>query len=196
MNLKIIFNPFEKFNAKLLLFVGITFLVINIYASYLFGFLQNSIFHYGFVGKNSTFPDSVKISILSYLAGIVGLFVLGKIFNRKTRMIDITNAVLISQIPLAFSILIGGILFIKNILSPIEKLATENKIQELQNIPKMDIFIICCYTFVVIWCLIYGIILIYNGFRTATNIKKWQQIAIFIIVTYLLMVTTQLIIKL
>lgn len=190
MNWKTIFNPFEKFNEKHLLVVGIVFLIINICIAYFLGFQQDSIFHYGFADEKATIPQIIGRNVLSYLIGIVVLLILGKIYNSKTRFIDILNTVLISQIPGIFILLMSEIPLIKNILSIVQELAENNP----QNIPMTDLLIICIYAFLTLGISIYGFILIYNGFKTTTNIKKWQQITLFVLVLIFTTVGSQFLI--
>ena len=115
---------------------------------------------------------------LSIMIAFTVLFILGKIYNRKTRSIDLLNAVLISQ---ALNFIIIFLTEIINI-EEIAKRAKENMSLDFSQYFLLFLFLILSLPFTV-----YGFILIYNGFRTATNIKSWQKIVLFIFVLIVIM---------
>lgn len=172
---KTIFNPFSKFGEVQLLSVGLIFMLISFTVCYYFGLQMDSIFHFGYINKNHTILEIIWITLHSYIIGILALLVLGKIYNRKTRSIDIINTVLISQIPGLIIVLIGEIPFIENALASTEMIANGKNMQ----MPMLTIIIISIYIFINLLVAAYGMTLLYNGFRTATNIKNWQQIVLF-----------------
>lgn len=122
-----------------------------------------------------TLSDFAITTVLMTLA----LFILGKIINRKTRLIDILNTVLIARISLDISVLfdINGylsdfsLLLIDNIANP-DTLFKSN--------PLGFIYLIVV-SFVSILCLIIFGYYIYQGFKTATHLKKVSMIIVFIL---------------
>ncbi|KQT26209.1 hypothetical protein ASG22_05935 [Chryseobacterium sp. Leaf405] len=186
MNWKTIFNPFLKFDEKILLAVGIIVFAINIFGCYYSESVNDSIFHYSPLGKNQDIWDIVKTNGLSYISAIVILFILGKILNGKTRPIDIINTVLVSQIPLVIMLPVNGLPFYKAASSSI----TENMAHP-ENIPIQNMAIVSIWGFITLIFLIYSIVLYYNGFKTATNIKKWQHIVLFAFVSIVWTVISQ-----
>lgn len=175
MTWKTIFNPFSKFSELQLLSVGLIFMLISFVVCYYFGLQMDSIFHFGYINKDHTILQIIWITLRSYLIGFFALFLLGKIYNRKTRFIDIINTILISQILGLIIVVVGEIPFIENALALTTSIANGENTQ----IPMINIIIICIYVFINLLAAAYGMTLLYNGFRTATNIKNWQQIVLF-----------------
>lgn len=186
MTWKTIFNPFLRFDEKHLLVTGILFFILNIFGCRYARNVNDSIFHYSMLDAGNRLEYLLKINSLSYLIAIAVLFLLGKILNGKTRLIDIANAVLISQIPLVIMIPFAGLPFFRE--------ATESitlNTQHPENIPIHHVVLIGIWGLVSLIFLIYSITLFYNGFRTATNIKKWQHIVWFAAVSLFVTIFSQ-----
>jgi len=187
MNWKTIFNPFEKFDEKILLLVGIiSFFVIiplNKWTDSYYSSIYR-IIHF----ENLTYQKIMIHDFISYIFAIIVLFILGIILYRKTRLIDIVNTVLVSQIPLI-------------IILPFEKIAYTKTVTErviaYQNHPSgvfpiLDFIYMLLTIVIAVGAMIYSIVLFYNGFKTATNIKKWQHIVLFCVVTFFTVTTCQI----
>lgn len=188
MDWKTIFNPFLKFDEKKLLIAGILVFVLNIFGCYYADFANDSIFHYSNLDKEEGIWNILKINSLSYLLAVVIIFILAKILNSRTRFIDILNSVLISQIPLMVMIPVNGL--------PFYKKAVENLSENIstpQNIQFGDMTMVTVWGFASLILLIYSIVLYYNGFKTATNIKKWQHIVLFAFISLLITIVSQII---
>lgn len=188
MNWKTIFNPFLKFDEKKLLIVGILVFGLNIFSCYYVDFVNDSIFHYSNPEEDQGIWNIVKANSLSYLLAVITLFILAKILNGKTRFIDILNTVLISQIPLMVMIPVNGLPFYKKAVENI----SEN-INTPQSIPIGDMAMVTIWGFISLILLVYSIVLYYNGFKTATNIKKWQHIVLFAFVSLVITIVSQII---
>ncbi|MFP3831709.1 YIP1 family protein [Chryseobacterium sp. SIMBA_028] len=174
MNWKSIFNPFEKFDEKLLLLTGILSVIISIGIGYWTESSFSSIYRINNL-ENASLKTIAGSTVLSFSAAIVVLFILGKCLNKKTRIIDIVNTVLISQLFLIILQLSKKIPYLKT--------AGKNIIKYQSNtsgaFPFLDFLISISTTIIAITLLIYSFTLYYNGFKTATNIKKWQHIVLF-----------------
>lgn len=188
MTWKTIFNPFLKFEEKKLLIVAILAFGLNILGSYYADSINDSIFHYSTLDENEGILDVLKTNSLSYLLAIGVIFILAKLFNSKTRFIDILNTIIISQIPLMIMIPVSGLSFYKEALENL----SEN-FDKPQNIPLFDMTMVTIWGFFSLIFLIYAIVLYYNGFKTATNIKKWQHIVLFAFVSLLITILSQII---
>ncbi|MDN3694181.1 YIP1 family protein [Chryseobacterium tructae] len=190
MNWKTIFNPFERFDEKLLLLIGVLAVILSIIAGYATGSTFTSIYRISSV-ENASFHTIVISTLLSFITAIAVLFILGKTLNSKTRIIDIVNTVLISQIVLILFQCLGKISSIK--------LAGKNVIKYQSDpsgvFPFLDFMIMICMMVLSITTLIYSITLFYNGFKTATNIKKWQHIVLFCIVSLISTLACQILIN-
>lgn len=187
MNWKTIFNPFERFDEKLLLLIGIITVILSIIIGYWTNTTFTSIYKIDIL-ENTSIRNTALPTVLSFSIAIAVLFILGKLLNRKTRIIDIVNTVLISQLFLLPIQLIGKISYMQQ--------AGKNIIQYQSNpsgtFPFLDFLIMISLTVVTITTLIYSMTLYYNGFKTATNIKKWQHIVLFCFVSIISAILCQL----
>lgn len=170
MNWKYVFNPFLKFDEKKLLVTGLMGTLATIFVSFYTKQQTDSIFHFS-LNENLTLLSAFQYCIISYTAAILLLFVLAKIFNRHARFIDIVNTVLLSQVFNAI-ILFAGSFIVTDKPDP-------NQLQPAELI-KMLVNVIFTLPFIII-----GIIYYYNGFKTATNMKKWQQTVLFAVISFL-----------
>lgn len=188
MKWQYIFNPFLKYTEKQLLIVSILGLAGFGFLGFLFDHALISIFKIGEIPDLSLI-NSFIYSGLSYLSAIILLLILGKIFNQKTRIIDIVNCVGISQLPLLLVLIMSNIPILKNLGKNINHSAENTAKLNLQFVDIAALMILLSITLPI---LIYSIILIYNGFKTATNIKSWQKISIFTIVLLFFLLLYQL----
>ncbi|QQV01403.1 MULTISPECIES: YIP1 family protein [Chryseobacterium] len=189
MKWKILLNPFSKFSEVQLIIAGLIFMLINFTVTYLLGFHMDSIFHYGYIGENDSLLKTVLITLKSYLIAIAVLFALGKIFNRRTRLIDIINTVIISQIPGLLLILIGEIPVVEQAILTTAELPKDKTPQ----IPASDLIILCFFAFFALITIAHGFTLLYNGFKTATNIKDVKKILLFAFIVIITTIFSQLI---
>lgn len=172
MNWQYLFNPFSKFSEKQLFFVGLLFFILNSFVCFFTKTQMDSIFHFS-DNKNLTIEYAFLLAGISILSAILFLFLFALIINKKTRFIDIVNTVLISQMPNCIALLCikfsGMDTLAKNLKQNLGLGGTVNLIQFT-----FSILIILSIT-------LYGFVLIYNGFKTATNFKKWQHIILFVV---------------
>ncbi len=187
MNWKTIFNPFEKYDEKTLLSVGVVFFIFNIAGCYYSESVNDSIFHLSLLDKPFTIWDILKINVLSSILAIGVLFILAMILNSKTRIIDISNTVLISQIPLIVTMPFMSLPFYKSAMSNLAQNAGNPMAMEIN-----DLIIVTAGAFATLPLLVYSFVLFYNGFRTATNIRKWQHIVLFVFISFLLTIFSQI----
>jgi hypothetical protein len=136
--------------------------------------------------EDQTIWDVIKINSLSYIFAIIVLLILAKFINKRTRFIDIINTVLISQIPLIITMPMMRLPFYKAALSSVAR-GEGNP----ANIEILDLIIVAVGGFATLPLLIYSFVLYFNGFKTATNIKKWQHIVAFAVVSFLITIISQ-----
>lgn len=175
MNWQILFNPFSKFSEKTLLAIGILASILLIIACYFTNTKMDSLLHIS-PAKDLSFNSIALYTIISLIYAIVLLFILGKIFNSKTRIIDIVNAVLVSQVPVIVIVLGTKLIKLDKISKQIAETSAQNKVLDI-NI--FDLMYLMVFSFGSLIFIIYSFVLLFNGFKTATNIKKWQHIVIF-----------------
>ncbi len=180
MNLQHILNPFRKINTTSLLIIGII--------SFLFGTLLAA--HLGFVfdgaidvhsNKDATLLLLLRQQLLIVVLLSLSLFVAGYAINRKTRVIDICNAVLIFRIPFYLIVLVNAIPFINKAFEDISiQVATQN-LTNFHLEPTL-IALLFFVGFLLFTLLVYAIILLFNGFKSATNAKKWYNYLLFALI--------------
>lgn len=180
MNWQTIFNPFSKFSERKLLGISTLSLLLLLLSCYFTNTRMDSLLH--FSPSKNMYILSISIFVISSLLfAVLLLFALGKIFNRRTRFIDIVNTVLISQAPVFLTIISAKLI-------DLDKIAKQlgNPEAELGNlkIDITDLMMISAFGILNILILIYSITLLFNGFKTATNIKKWQQITVFAVILF------------
>ena len=190
MNWKIIFNPFEKFDEKLLLAIGLLGYALTCILSYYFKNPVLSIYKIG-TDDQLTLLSAFKYTTTSFLVAIFVLVILSKIFNKNSRIIDIVNSVLISQIPVLLLFFFSNISTFKKIG---ENVAKNINAPEKIKLETADLLIISIVAFISLSILVFSIALLFNGFKTATNIKSWQKITVFAVVLFITIVVSQTII--
>src|SRR5690554_3097774 len=179
MNWKVLFNPFEKYSEKTLLIFGISATLLGSLVGYLMNARFDGIIDMHLV-REVQFQTILIDNIINTLVLFILFFVFGKIINPKTRAIDMLNVSMICRIPMYLVALgnIGGYLerATQSMLNGID-------LDNLQNIPQfemLDLFVILIFSVVSIGFLVWMIVLLWKGFKTATNTKRTRDIIIFI----------------
>lgn len=180
MNWQTLFNPFSKFSEKQLFLFGFFLFIVNILVCFFTKTKMDSIFHFS-PQENLTLSSAFLYVTISNASATVFLFLLALIFNTKTRLIDILNTVLISQAP-------NFIILICIKFSGLETFANNLKTVN-GSLPAVDSGSFTSVLLVTGICIIltlitYGFVLLYNGFKTATNLKKWQHTVVFVITVF------------
>lgn len=188
MTWKTFINPFVKFDEKTLFFAGIFSIATVFLISYFLGFQTDSLFHFRLINTDDSIGKIVLSTVIVYAVNILIFFLFGKLINKRTRLIDIANPIFISQFTVVFILLISNIPIIEEAQNQI--LATvESKSAQIEP---LSLFVITIYSFFSLAISIYGVAILFNGFKTATNMKKWSHILIFAILLITLMITMQL----
>ena len=188
MNWKTVFNPFLKFDEKTLLISGVISITLVFITGYFFGLKTDSLFHFTYFASEDTPAKIILSTVLVYAITILVFFGFGRIINRRTRLIDIVNPIFLSQFIIILLLLISEIPLIKNaqqqILASVESQSAE--------IGTLSLLMITIYSFLSLAITAYGITILFNGFKTATNMKDWRHTVIFILLLLTLMITMQL----
>lgn len=175
---KIILNPFEKFSEIKLLFFGI---VIALVGSYL-GFIFNGRFIgiFGFKTNDEVIITQSFIDNLIDLFSITFfLFLFGRIINKKTRFIDILIPSLVARFPIYLIAFTNINDFIANLSnSLITNLDIQNPIAF--HIETADLVVLLLFAAISIGLLIWSVILLFNGFKIATNCKTPKHTLLFV----------------
>ncbi len=170
MKKKLLINPFESISETKLLVFGI---IATLLASYL-AFLLNGRFDGAidlhFTEKVETLQPLIDNAI-NFISLFIFLFIAGKIINSKTRAVDIATPILVAKIPYYILLLFNINDFIySSTTSLLQKVNPENPSQ-MPNIDPGTLAVILPFALISIAFLIWFIVLLYYGFKTATNSK-------------------------
>lgn len=176
MNWQTVFNPFSKFSEKQLLLVGLLFFALTGFVSFYTKTQMDSVFHFS-DNENLTINSAFLYLGISCISAIIFLFLLAIVFNKKTRFIDIINTVLISQAPNFILLLLTKFSGMNEMA---KRISASAKVQNF-DFNTLDLVKLLFTSLFILAIAIYGMVLIFNGFKTATNFKKWQHITLFIV---------------
>jgi hypothetical protein len=171
MNWQTLFNPFSKFSEKTLLVIGAVTGVFLIISCYFTQTKMDSLLHFSSGERfKSGFNQSLcfnQFSICCFTA-----FRVRKNFQQRTRLIDIANAVLVSQIPVLFTVISTKLFDIERLSKQISQTSAQAKVPDI-NI--LDLISLTVFAFANLILIIYSFTLLFNGFKTATNIKNGSR---------------------
>lgn len=174
--IKNLFNPFH-FSEKYLMPFGIVTLLIGAYLGFLFNSRFDGIIDLHYTEKVSFFQPLSDLLIAITTASLI-LYLLGLFINKKTRVLDLFIAVLIAKVPFYLLPLFN----IDNKMYEVSNkiVALINPKSDLQMLPN-EILLLILSSIISFLAIIWSIILLYNGFKTATNSKEAKHSILFII---------------
>ena len=180
-------NPFVKYSEKSIFLFSFLLSILGVVFAYYSNVRFDGLVDVHQFEKVSlwqvTKENAINIAVMTVL-----LFVFGAIINKKTRFIDILNAVLVFRIPFYFIALLIKIPFMENFGKNLAKNSShiENlKINPLELAAALSI----AMSFLAL--LAYAIWLLFIGFKTATNCKKIIYYVVFGILIILAEVLTK-----
>lgn len=173
----ILFNPFQKYSEKQLFLFGWFLAITAAVFSLFFNGRFDGIIDLHFVEKTSIITASLDIVICTGILSLL-LFIIGKMINKKTRFIDVLVASLIAKIPFYFLLFFN----INNKMYLVSQKLMDSILQKKDfNIETFDMSLLVFSGIATFICLIWSMILLFNGFKTATNIKETKHILLFIV---------------
>lgn len=172
----LLLNPFEKYSERILIIVGLAFTVIGGYLGFVFNARFDGVIDLHFAERVTLYQPILEIGI-NILSTTVLLFIVGKIINPKTRIIDIFLTSMIARIPYYIVTFFNSNNKAYTISQGILNLVKSNKTNMLSS---TDIFYLLLMSFAIIASLIWFIALLFNGFKTAVNAKETKHILLFI----------------
>ncbi|WP_221628870.1 YIP1 family protein [Elizabethkingia anophelis] len=187
MNWKTLFNPFEKYSEYKLLLFGILFFILTPFVSYYTQNRMTSFIRFDRPEEVLTLKSSFLYCSVSIVSIILILYLIAIVFNRRSRFLDITNTILVSNAINIPVLLLTHLIDVNKAFS--SDGINENFYQYIINL----LFIILITAFV-ISLVIYSIVLFFNGFKTATNIKKLPQIILFVFIFFVSLMICQILI--
>ncbi|WP_298222900.1 hypothetical protein [Flavobacterium sp.] len=172
----ILLNPFEKHSDQKLLIIGAFSILVGATLGSFFNARFDGVFDLHFVEK-ATFLSSLTDILISVLSACLLLFLTGKYANPKTRLIDIFNTCSIAKIP--FYVLTvfnindwiyhGSIQLVESVLK-----------HKPEALDMSQLIPILLFSLVTLLALVLAVILLYNGYKVATNAKGIKNTVLFV----------------
>ena len=183
---KTLFNPFEKYDARPLLFIGILAIALGSLLAFVFGAHYNGAIDMH-VGQETTFVLAFTENVFAIAFLFTGLFIYSYIINKKTRPIDILSTVLIARIPLYITSLAG----IGGYMTALETTVTENP--NALNEMTQELIPVLLISLLLLPLVVWFFALLYNGVKTASNLKTTQQKVMFAVTILIIEIVSLLI---
>ena len=174
--MKQLYNPFELYSERQLLIFGLVLTLIGSFLGYLFNGRFDGIIDFHLL-ESVIFLEVVLDNFFNAVLLTMLLFINGKIINSKTRFVDVLNASLLARIP--FYIL--PFFNFNNVMYDVSNRTYDIMVAGSFNaISTPDIILLMLFSFVAICTLIWFSVLLWNGFKVATNAKGIKNIILFI----------------
>ena len=188
--IKKLLNPFAFFNDKILLVIGIVAHFVFTYVAKLSDSFFPDFLSIKKNGTSYTYSDLLYQNTRNLLIAIGLLYILGKIINKRTRIIDIVNVVLISRIAYYIVFITDFIPIVNNNMEKVLKGVTTNNLAVLQETSTMIVVLIVAFVAIFFICVMFYYL--YIGFKTVTNLKTIQQTFSFIGTVLLIIIFTSI----
>lgn len=184
------FNPFEKYSEKKLILIGMLFTIIGTGLGFLFNARFDGVLDLHFV-ENTKIQEPLLDIIVDILSLSIMLFIAGKLFNSKTRFIDVFSVSMIARIPIYLLALFNVNGFFYNASQRLLLLVNTKK---AETISSLDLGATLVFAMFTILFLIWYVTLLFNGFKTASNAKKIKHIVFFVMTIIIAEVLSKIVI--
>lgn len=184
----ILMNPFETQTEQKLLSVGISAALVASVLAYFLNARFDGLFDMHFTTQIEMFHPLIDNGINILLSALV-LFGIGKYINKKTRFVDVLAVAAVARIPYYPLMFVNVKGFMKAATDVI--MANSNP-ENIGNIPPTSLAIILCFALVAIAAIIWYIMLLYRGFKVATNAKGNSALGLFIVAVLIIEFITKL----
>lgn len=187
----LIFNPFEKISEKKLLLIGITSMLVGATLGYLFNARYDGVFDLHFE-KNTSYFNALLDILISVSTTCILLLAVGKYTNSKTRLIDLFNTCSMAKIPFYVLTLFN----INNWIYYSSAKLVESLQQNLMKMPSLSGFVpVLLFSMLTILGLVLSVLLLFNGYKVATNAKGTKSIGLFVVALFLAEIFSKIIIS-
>ncbi|PZP48769.1 MAG: hypothetical protein DI598_09430 [Pseudopedobacter saltans] len=173
---KSFFNPLASIPDRWQLAISVSILVLSILFNYKTGMIDDGVFHTTFQSHTS-WPLLIISGIIIVLLPTILLCISGKVFYKRTRLVDMWNAVLFSRLPILIYNIIFAACVDKNALN---QLAENGNLKDISAVSFLALIGLLGIPFIV-----YSFVILVNGYKTAMYAKK--PIHYVIMVTALLL---------
>lgn len=164
---KILISPFEKYAESTLLLVGMLALALGAVMGSYCNARFDGVIDLHFVKAVGTYEPLLDLLVTVLITAVV-LFALGKYRNPKTRLIDLVNTVLIAKIPFYLLAIFNCTGMIFDASEKVMKSVQENVL----NLPDFSVLLpILIFSLITLIALMLSVVLLFQGFKVATNAK-------------------------
>jgi len=171
---KILLNPFEKFTETQLFVAGLLLTIGGSLLAFVLECRYDGVIAMH-VAPNAPVTTAFIDNVINTVSMFITLYLLGIIINKKTRAVDVLNTVLIARSPIYLTTL-GNI---DGFFTGITPKPDANPFDI--HLSPVDIALIFVFSLFAIALLIWFAVLLYNGFKTATNLKSTIHKVFFVI---------------
>lgn len=187
---QLLINPFAKYSENKLLSIGIIANLLLIALCFVLNTLLAGNLKIVYLNKidlnSALFSNGIIVAITT-----IGIYILGQVINKKTRFIDILNTVLISRCVLVLFPLLN----INNLFYVLsERIKNTLIVANTAKILSSDLYVLLLLCVPIIIALIWFFILLFNGFKIATNAKGSKVVAQFAGTLIIIEIITRLLI--
>jgi hypothetical protein len=173
----LLFDPFQRYSEKKILLFGIPITFFGSFLGWYFNARFDGVIDLHFVKSIFPFQPFFDNLIALFCLNLV-LIGLGKYFNPKTRIVDVVAATTIARTPIYLLTIFNVNNSIFNIS---QRLLLATQAQKIEVIAIADLVIILFFATVSMAAIAWFFIILWNGFKTATNAKGIQKIVVFVI---------------
>lgn len=188
--MKKVYNPFEIYSEKQLLLFGLILLIVGSAVGFLFNGRFDGLVDLHFV-EFADFHEVLVDNLINTFVLTLLLFLLGLLINPKTRIVDLLNTALIARIPFYILPFFNANNRITIITDTIIEVSASNN---LDAINMLDTLIIVVFGILALLTLIWFAILLWNGFKVATNAKGTKNVVLVVTVVLLTEIASKYII--
>ncbi|WP_312186823.1 hypothetical protein [Sphingobacterium sp.] len=187
---QILQNPFAEFTEWKLFIAGIIGFLLSSYIIYLSGQQFNGFMHFFKPEMAVSLWAVLRVHAYMVLAPFVLLYGIGVLLNRKTRIIDVMNVVLIMPFPLYLVLFVGKLLNQDKFTDQVLK-AVQNGDRALAGVDKADMLLFGMFGVISLLLLFYQFYLLVKGMKVAVNNKKVGVSILFVALYFILDVCIQ-----
>jgi len=167
---KYLLNPFEYHSETKLFLSGLAITALGSVLGYLgSGRYDGAIdFH---LSENVALHEPFIDNVINIFSLWLLLYITGLAINRKSRAIDVLNTVLIARLPIYLLPLTGLWEYNRNIEDKLIKSISESATAPVLDLTAVEYTVLAIVAIMGILCVVWFVAILYNGFKTATNLK-------------------------
>ena len=182
---QILLNPFAEFMEWKLFFVGVFGFLLSSYFIYLSGQQFNGFMHFYQPEMTVSLWAVMRVHAYMVLAPFTLLYAIGTLLNRKTRIIDVMNVILIMPFPLYLALFLGKLLNQDKFSDEVLK-AVQSGDHTLEGVDKTEMLFFGMFGIISLLMLFYQFYLLVKGMNVAVNNKKTGINILFVALYFIL----------